>query len=74
MKSFYHQKMRYLFECRRVRRLGGEMTENLTDRGIEILSSHFDEFDSSFLNEFPISILIRIPSNSLLHFKNLWRF
>jgi hypothetical protein len=47
-----------------------EMNEDFPDRGIEFVSSHFYEIDSSFLNEFPISILIRILSNSSLQIES----
>jgi hypothetical protein len=43
-----------------------EMNKDFPDRGIEFLSSHFHEIDSSFLNGFPISIVVRILSNSSL--------
>jgi hypothetical protein len=43
-----------------------EMTDDFPERAIEFLSSHFFEIDSSFLNGLPISILIRILSNSSL--------
>jgi hypothetical protein len=43
-----------------------EMTEDFPERGIEFLSSHFYEIDSSFLKGLPISIVIRILSNSSL--------
>jgi hypothetical protein len=43
-----------------------EMTSDFPERGIEYLSSHFYEIDSSFLRELPISIFIRIISNSSL--------
>jgi hypothetical protein len=43
-----------------------EMNEDFPDRGIEFLSSHFYKIDSSFLNGFLISILVRILLNSSL--------
>jgi hypothetical protein len=49
-----------------------EIPDNFPDRVIEFLSSHFSEFNSSFLTGFPISILIliRILSNPSLELKN----
>jgi hypothetical protein len=43
-----------------------EMTDDFPERAIEFLSSQFFEIDSSFLKGLPISILIRILSNSSL--------
>jgi hypothetical protein len=47
-----------------------EMNEDFRDRGIEFVSSHFSEIDSSFLKGFPISVLIRIFSNSSLRLES----
>jgi hypothetical protein len=46
-----------------------EMTDDFPEQGIGFLSSHFYEIDSSFLNGLPISIIIRILSNSSLRLK-----
>jgi hypothetical protein len=50
-----------------------ETAEHLPDRAIDFLSSHFFEFDSSFLSGLPISTQITIISNSSFQFssKNL---
>jgi hypothetical protein len=48
----------------------GEGNKDFPDRGIEFVSSHFCEIDSSFLNGLPISILIRILSDSSLHIES----